>query len=695
MKFYIALLLCVLHINMSFSQLQQDSTSTKQIQLSEVIVIGNSIIDPIHNVIKNDYQKKGVQPKNVADLFSEINGFSNIKRGNYAIDPMFRASAYEQLNVMYDGGTKAVHACPNRMDPITTHVIPEEIEKIEVVKGPYTVRYGATFGGIVNIVTKDHNKLDKGLHGKTSAGYETNGNALVSMLQLQHISSKFHITGNIGYRNFDDYEDGNKNIIPSAFKSTDYGLKLGYNLSEDQYIQGHWRQSFGRDIKHAGLPMDTEYDNSTIVSSDYKAENITNTLKGITAKGFYSYVDHLMTNQNRPNFNMVFASSPVTSSTIGGKLETHWVFKKHLNLYIGVDANLIGREGIRTRTIKMMNGNMLPNPMVKSDKIWQDASLNDIGIFSEATYHINKTTFTGGLRVDFVNANADDLENDFTAIYGDDVNQNEINVSGTLSIKQKLSPEAILEVAFGRGVRTANMAERYINHFTVGQDSYEYLGNPLLKAEINNQFEISFIGHTKFNEFNNFNYQFSAFYSVYDNYISSVVDDSIPRKFMPTQDPRFTKVFTNINDAYKTGLEFMFKFDILKNYYFKNESAYVRTKNKDFNESLPLNPPFRSTFSLGMDEELYWAKAQYNITSKQSHIASTFGETETNGYETFDVKMGATLFKKITLGIACLNVFDETYTNHLNFSYRNQTDFNMTPITDPGRNFTAFLQYKF
>lgn len=695
MKLFITVMLSALCINTSFSQTKQDSTKTNRTQLPEVIVTGISNLDPIFSSVKNDYQKKGIQPKNVADLFSEINGFSTIKRGNYAIDPMFRASAYEQLNVMYDGGTKVVHACPNRMDPITTHIMPEEIETIEIIKGPYTVRYGATFGGIVNMVTKGPSKLNNGFHGKTSAGYETNGNALVSMIQLQQVSDKFNITGNFGYRDFNDFEDGNNNKIPSAFRSTDYGLKVGYNITKDQYIQGHWRQSFGRDTKHAGLPMDTEFDNSSIASLDYKASNVSNTLKTITAKGFYSYVDHLMTNENRPNFNMVFASSPVNSTNFGGKLETHWLFNNNINLYVGADANLISREGTRTRTIKIMNGNMLPEPMIRLDKIWQDASLNDIGVFTEVTYNINKTKFTTGVRVDFVNADAKDLENDFALIYGDNIKQNETNISGTFSVKQKLSANAILEVAYGRGVRTANMIERFINHFTVGQDSYEYIGNPFLKPEINNQFEIGFKGYTKLNDLNNFNYQFSAYYSVYDNYISAVVNTSIPRKFMPTQEPQYTKVFTNIDDSYKTGLEFMFKFNILKDYYFKNESAYVRTKNKDFNESLPLNPPFTSRFTFGLDKELFWAKAQYNITSKQDHISKTFGETETAGYETFDIKMGATLLKKFTLGIACLNMFDETYTNHLNFSYRNQSGFNMSPITEPGRNFTAFLQYKF
>lgn len=307
----------------AYTQQKKDTLKEKTIVLNEVVVKGKLNTNPSQALVKNDYQKKVIQPKNVADLFSEINGFSTIKRGNYAIDPVFRAAAYEQLNVMYDGGTKATHACPNRMDPVTTHILPEEIAKIEVIKGPYTVRYGATFGGIVNMVTKNPNYLDNGFHGKVSTGYETNGNAFVSLVEMQHISNKFDITGNIGYRNFGDYKDGSGNEIPSAFKSTDYGVKLGYNFSDDQRLQAHWRQSFGRDVKHAGLPMDTEYDNSSIFSLDYKAQNIGTTLKNITVKSFYSFVDHLMTNENRPNFNMVFASSPVNSTNIGGKLELH------------------------------------------------------------------------------------------------------------------------------------------------------------------------------------------------------------------------------------------------------------------------------------------------------------------------------------------------------------------------------------
>lgn len=88
---------------------------------------------------------------------------------------------------------------------------------------------------------------------------------------------------------------------------------------------------------------------------------------------------------------------------------------------------------------------------------------------------------------------------------------------------------------------------------------------------------------------------------------------------------------------------------MLNDYYLLTEVAYVKTENKNLDESLPLNPPFISKISVGVDKEKYWAKALYNIVSKQENIAPSFGETVTKGYQTFD----------------------ENYPNHLNFSYKN------------------------
>ncbi len=700
MKIFYSVLLCTLISATSYSQqkekVKKDSIKQKTVKLDEVIVTGKLKKDPVFSSSSNNYEKKIVQPKNVADLFNNINGFSVIKRGNYAIDPSFRGAQYEQLNIQYDGGTKAMHACPNRMDPVTTHIIPEEVSKIEIIKGPYTVRYGATFGGIINLVTQKPNLEDFGFHGKVSAGYESNGSSIVNLAELQYINKKFDIVANVGYRDFGDYKDGFGTTIPSSFKSSDYGIKLGYNFTKNQRIKIDWRQSFGRDVSHAALPMDTEYDNSSILSVDYKIENIGEVVKSISAKAYHSYVDHLMSNDNRPSFMMMEAESGVEATTIGGKIEMNWQPSENLNLFSGIDVMNIARDGERTRLVKIMNGTALANPMTFNDKVWQDSYITDLGFFTEAKYNLDENTvLTTGVRYDNVTSDIQDPEADFAAMYNLE-KRIEHTFSGNVSIKKAISDKLTFEAAYGRGIRTANMIERFINHFNVGQDPYEYIGNPDLKAEVNNQFEIGFKGFEELkNGFNSFHYETSVYYSYFENYIVGIVDPTITRKFNPTASPTNVKVFQNLDEAYKTGFEAMAQIDFLENYNFKTEFSYVYTKNKDLEESLPLTPPFTTKFTLGFEKEKLWANAQYNMLSKQDNISESYGETETSGYQTLDLRFGGKPIKNVTLGVAVLNVFDKGYNSHLNFSFTNQANFGRTPITEPGRNFSAFLQYKF
>ncbi len=566
MKFISTAVLCAGASFAVFAQeTKKDTTTINTINLQEVLVRGGDN-DPNLSMVINQDSLNPVQPKNVADLFSGISGFTVVKRGNYAMDPSFRGSIYEQLNVQYDGGVKAMHACPNRMDPITTHVLPEEVRKIEVIKGPFSVRYGATFGGIVNFVTKVP-RYENGLSGHVLGGYETNGGSYVTGAQLNFAKKGFFIAGNAGYRDFGSYSDGNGTEIPSYFKSTEYGVKTGYNFAKRHFIQLHWRQSFGRDIAHAGLPMDTDYDNSSIATLGYRYISNKDKFKALNFKAYYSFVDHLMTNTNRPNFMMVDAQSGVEATTLGGKLELELQPTKNLALFTGIDGMSVGRDGGRVRTVKLdMMGNPLVNPKVFNDKIWQNSTLTDIGVFAEGIYDFKRKRYlTVGLRYDNVTTSINDPEADFDALY-DLQDRMEHNLSGTVSYKQKFSNLISLELAYGRGARSANMIERYINHFTVGQDAYEYVGNPDLKAEANNQFEIGLNGTTRtFKNVNGFSYSASIFYSKYENYILAVVDTTLNRKFMPTMMPQHVKVFRNLDNAYRTGGELTLKYKTSKN----------------------------------------------------------------------------------------------------------------------------------
>ena len=671
-------------------------------QLPEVLISGSIFKDPVMNITTPDLTEKVTQPKNIADLFKNINGFGLIKRGNYAIDPSFRAAQYEQLNIQYDNGTKVMHACPNRMDPITTHVIPEDISKIEVIRGPYSMRYGASFGGIINMVSKRPELGDYGFSGNVSSGYETNGNALVNMLRLQFAKEKFDVVGMYGYRDFGNYEDGANREIPSSFRSIDYSLRLGYNFSTNERLQLHWRQSFGRDVLHASLPMDSDFDDSSIISIDYYKKQMQGKLKGIQAKVYFSYVDHLMSNTRRSNFAAAEAFAPVEATTAGGRFELEWELAEKWNLFTGTDALLISRDGVRNRLVKLnMMGVPLENPMAFTDKIWQDAYINDYGVFAQSKYQINNSTIlNAGIRYDLVQSESRDPETDFTEYYPNLSQRSEHNFSGSISAKKMLNNNHQLELAYGRGVRSANMIERFINHFQVGQDPFEYIGNPNLDAEINNRFEIAYKGKKKLGKnINTINWSAAVYYSYFENYIVALIDETKTRKFMPNQEPIHPKVFRNLNEAYKTGFEAGFGIQFLNNFNFNADLAYVYARNQDLNESLPLTPPLRTSFSLQYSKGKFWAGTDLRLVSEQSDLASSFGENKnTPAYELLDFRLGYEIVSNLNLGAAVLNIFNKQYYDHLNFAFRNQADAGlngMERLTDPGRNFTFFIKYGF
>lgn len=666
--------------------------------LSEVIVSGMIFKDPAMTLSTPDLTENVSQPKNVAELFEGLEGFGIIKRGNYAMDPSFRAAQYEQLNIQYDGGTKVLHACPNRMDPITTHVVPEDIQQIEVIRGPYSVRYGATFGGIINMVSRQPENMDHGISGTISTGYEGNGNALVNLARLEYTDKKFDVVGTYTRRDFQNYEDGNGNEIPSAFLSNDYSLRFGYNFTPLERLQVQWRQSFGRDILHAALPMDSDYDDSSILNLDYQKKQVTDRLKKLKVKAYYSYVDHLMSNTRRSNFSMVEARSPVEATTAGGKAELTWEFDEDWRTFTGVDALLISRDGVRNRLVKAMNGNPLDEPMEFTDKIWQDSHINDIGVFAESNYRFsNSASVNLGFRYDHVISDIQDPAENFQEYYPGLDRRTEHNFSATVSAKKKMGNH-LLEFAFGRGVRSANMIERAINHFQIGQDPFEYVGNPNLDAEVNHQFEIAYKGKKQIGGFFDLvNWNASVYYSDLDNYIVGIIDETKDRKFMPNAEPAHPKVFRNLEDAYKTGFEAGLNLNFLEFWKFSTDVSYVYTRNEDLNEALPLTSPLRSNFILAYEDKSFTSSLSLNVVAEQDQLAGSFGESSaTPGYELLDLKLSYDLMENLNVGAGVLNIFDVNYYDHLNFAFRNQAANDLSTgsrLTNPGRNISFFAKY--
>jgi len=137
---------------------------------------------------------QSAQTRDVGDYLRSIPNVAGIRKGGGAIDPVVRGFKFSQLNVVMDGGMKIENGCPNRMDPVSSHVEVEELSQITVVKGPFLLNYGPALGGVIDLQTEDPHPYAKfEIHGNAMFGYETNWDGAKEYFSLYGGNSKLYL----------------------------------------------------------------------------------------------------------------------------------------------------------------------------------------------------------------------------------------------------------------------------------------------------------------------------------------------------------------------------------------------------------------------------------------------------------------------------------------------------------------------
>jgi iron complex outermembrane receptor protein len=630
----------------------------------------------------------------VAEIFVNEPGFGIIKRGNYAMEPVMRGYKYEQLNVIYNGGATSSNACPNRMDPAISQVSPEDIEKVEIIRGPYSMRYGQTFGGIINLVTKrPRPSADaKAVSGSVLGGWESNGGSVWGAVNVLMQHKKVDFLLSTDYKDFGNYSSGSGQEVASSFSRFGYDAKLGYNPAENHRLQINFRQGFAKDIMHAALPMDADKDNSTLLALDYVANNVSPKISSLRMKLFGSYVDHEMSNNNRPNYKAVHAVTPVTALVAGGNAEIGWMTSSKNLIYLGTDFKSIGKDGTRTREvyINVCNGQTFDPPKIFEDLVWQNSIKNTFGFFAEnhSQLHRNLLWITGA-RIDFTNYDARDVAPDFSEAYNNDVKPGTMtNFSVSTSLTWQISKDLEMLWALGRGVRTPELHEMYINHFSIGQDAYEYLGNPNLKPEINYQTDLRV--EKKWSALSMYG---NVYYSLLQETISAYLDTTLTRKFLPCKPPQHAKRYVNVPDAFMTGFEAGMEWQFAGNFKYSLSAGYTYAQNTSWDEPLPEIPPFSVSTSIGYYSESLQAVLNARIASDQERVATTFDESTSTGFAVFDLKVKYMPLDFLEIYGAITNILDKNYVEHLSRAYNNMYD--EFPYYEPGRSFNLGVKFMF
>lgn len=142
---------------------------------------------------------------------------------------------------------------------------PELIQQVEVVRGPVANTYGSgAIGGVVVFETKDAGdflKPEETWALSSTLRYETNGEGrTTSATGAYRFNDAIDVIGNVVYRDYQDYEDGNgdtvggtafdalSGLLKTTIRPTDNSeLKLGWIGADDSWTDSDG--AFGSDMK--------------------------------------------------------------------------------------------------------------------------------------------------------------------------------------------------------------------------------------------------------------------------------------------------------------------------------------------------------------------------------------------------------------------------------------------------------------
>jgi len=652
----------------------------KTVNLYPVTVIALRPSEKPTEKVKLDYQEQLAHDG--AAVLNQNPALNSIRKGgNYGFDPVFRGFKYDQLNIVLDGAQGATAACPNRMDPPTSQMAPNMLDRIEVLKGPHALRFGTGFGATINFVpTKLRFTEKEELYGRVSSGYEGNGTVFRNEGKLGFSGENHDIALFGSWSQGNDYTAGNGQTIAADFNRGSFGANLGFRISENNQIKLSAIYNVARDADFPALPMDLRNDDTWLFNARHDITFDKKNLSSWNTTVFASFVDHLMDNLLKPlDPRMLNAQTNATTYNYGGRTEGIWNFDKS-NLFAGADFRREGAEGTRIREFLMG-----PNAgSTFEDNAWQDGFIAKSSVFSEYHFNLDKTQFVFSTRLELNTADINNAEDVFVQANGD-TRISQFNPSFSLGASTPTGKNTTVGIWLGRAQRSAGLTERFINFFPVGQDPFELLGNPQLDPEVNNQLDVTFQWKNKQTNIN-----VDVFAGYLQDFISSFIDpDLSPRLPMSPGVRRFV----NIDDAFKTGFELSWNQELISGLHHQMGIAYTYAQDLERDEPLPEIAPLDFRYGLigSYLNNTLRPELTFRHVLQQSRISNEFGETETPAFSLLDISLSYQIGKNAQLTAGVNNIFDENYYEHLNRSVRG----NNTPIFAPGRNAFASINFVF
>ncbi len=590
--------------------------------------------------------------RDVAEVLDDVPGVGRTRRGLIGSDVTVRGFRGQDVTVLIDG-QRVCGACPSRMDPPAFHVDLGEVERIEVLRGPFDVKNGGGLGGAINVVTR---RPPPGWHVQPTLVLGSSGyiNPVVAGSFGGHHTSAL---AGASYREAQPYADGTGRAAtrlasyregaatPDAFRiATAWGRVVRHN--DEGLLQLAYTHQQADHILYPTLLMDAVTDDTDRLQLTWER------VKSKVSAGV-TRVSHWMTDAYRSS-----AIGTPRGYSMGTRAETH-------------TFGLRGERQIRAFTLGLEAGRRQWDAETETagrDYVPQaslaDATADTLALFGEWEHDFTVAqALSAGLRLEHAATRVDAVpgNSDLHFAYHGTRDTAESDLLPAARLRYDWRPRAGLRLTLtaGHAARLPEANERYLALRRAGTD---WVGNPSLRPSRNTGLDVTARGESA-----RLRLDASLFADAVTDFIAVVARDR--QEAAAGVINAHARSYANV-DVTQVGGEARASLLLPARLFLDAEASYVRAHQEvDPARGLTSDaaaeiPPLTAHAALRYDDGRRWLRLEAVAAARQTRVNADLGEQETPGYGILNATAGLRL-RRFVVTAGVVNLLDNAYAEHL------------------------------
>ncbi|HSD17700.1 MAG TPA: TonB-dependent copper receptor [Thermomonas sp.] len=641
------------------------------------VIVTASPVQPLTYETDPKLPRQPVPASDGADYLKTIPGFGALRNGGSNGDPVLRGMFGSRLNLLSNDGSMP-GACPARMDNPMSYVSPETYDALSVIKGPQTVLWGPGASAGTVRFQRDTVRFD-------AAGLRVQGSLLGGSFGRNDQVLDATAGAPTGYARLtanrsqaDDYEDGNGERVPSAWKKWNADVAFGGTPDADTLLELDLGEGDG-EARYAGRGMDGAQFRRESRSLRFEKGGFDGVLKKVQASVFRNEADHVMDNYTLRDPNpMSMMPLPVAANvdrlTRGGRLALDWGW-----------GDVVLATGIDTQRSRHRERSAVGEGAYAALPWADDAAFRNTGVFAEATWTpAQGRKLVAGARSDRAEATDRRATTGMMGMpnptFG--TTRREALPGGFLRYEHEAAPGFGWYAGLGHAQRMPDYWELFsADSFGAGMGS---MGGPNAFAGVAPEKTTQLDVGAQYR-----GARASAWVSAYAGRIGDFILFTYGSGGMMGSTSSVANVDARIHGA-EAGAEFRPSND----WTLGGTLAWAWGANTSAGTPLPQMTPFEARLSAAWDDGRWSAGALLRVVASQERVAIDQGNVSgrdlgpSAGFAILSANGGYRFNDELQLTAGIDNLFDRAYSEHLNLAGNADFGYPAAPvrIAEPGRN---------